>query len=147
MLAQNWPIGICLHRVRTLLWFVPTMSTLLVTAQTKENYFSITTFDLILKTGFINSIQQVLSTGFVNKFCQQVLSIGFVNMFCQHVFLLFRTKISQTWKSKTTTTTKICIGLHCMRSQSKMSKEVYLYMTCDHSSSQQRLFQGSMYLQ
>ena len=28
ILAWNWPIGICLHCVRTLLWFVPTMSTL-----------------------------------------------------------------------------------------------------------------------
>ena len=28
ILAQNWSIGICLHCVRTLLWFVPTMSTL-----------------------------------------------------------------------------------------------------------------------
>ena len=34
-------------------------------------------------------------------------------------FPSFRTKISQTWKSKTTTTTKICIGLRCMCSQSK----------------------------
>ena len=39
---------------------------------------SITTFDLILKTGFINRFcQQVLSTGFVNRFCQQVLSTCF----------------------------------------------------------------------
>ena len=29
ILARNWPIGICLHCVRTLSWFVPTMSTLL----------------------------------------------------------------------------------------------------------------------
>ena len=28
ILARNWPIGICLHCVRTLLWFVSTMSTL-----------------------------------------------------------------------------------------------------------------------
>ena len=28
ILARNWPIGICLHCVRTLSWFVPTMSTL-----------------------------------------------------------------------------------------------------------------------
>ena len=46
-------------------------------------------------------------------------STCFVNNFSS-----FRTKISQTWKSKTTTTTttttKICIGLRCMRSQSKI---------------------------
>ena len=28
ILAPNWPIGICLHSVRTSSWFVPTMSTL-----------------------------------------------------------------------------------------------------------------------
>ena len=30
ILARNWPIAICLHCVRTLLWFVLTMSTLLL---------------------------------------------------------------------------------------------------------------------
>ena len=33
ILAQNLPIGICLHWVRTLSWFVPTMSTLTSTNQ------------------------------------------------------------------------------------------------------------------
>ena len=32
ILARNWPIGICLHCIRTLLWFVPTMSTLIYIA-------------------------------------------------------------------------------------------------------------------
>ena len=36
ILARNLPIGICLHCVRTLSWFVPTMSTLfLVTSENK----------------------------------------------------------------------------------------------------------------
>ena len=47
-----------------------------------------------------------------NMFCKHILSTCFVNNFPS-----FITKISQTWKSKTTT--KICIGLRCMRSQSK----------------------------
>ena len=29
ILVRNWPIGICIHCVRTLSWFVPTMSTLM----------------------------------------------------------------------------------------------------------------------
>ena len=28
LLPPNWPIGMCLHCVKSLLWFVPTMSTL-----------------------------------------------------------------------------------------------------------------------
>ena len=42
-------------------------------------------------------------------------------------FPSFRTKISQTWKSKTTTTTttKVCIGLRCMGSQSKKAPNFF----------------------
>ena len=49
----------------------------------------------VLSTGFVNRFcQQILLTGlvnkfyqtcFVNRFCQQVMSTGFVNRFCQHV--------------------------------------------------------------
>ena len=86
----------------------------------------------VLSTGFVNmfcqvnrfcqqvlSSQHVLSTCIVNMFCQQVLSTGFVSNF---KFCWFRTKFSQTWKSKiTTTTTKLCVGLRELCSQSKIS--------------------------
>ena len=38
ILVRNWPIGICLQCVRTLLWFVPTMSTLVWIDQNKKGY-------------------------------------------------------------------------------------------------------------
>ena len=37
ILVRNWPIGICLHCVRTLSWFVPTMSTLKYIYSNKQN--------------------------------------------------------------------------------------------------------------
>ena len=78
-------------------------------------------------TCFVNMFcQHVLPTCFANMFWKHALPTCLANMFCQHVlstcfvnnFPSFITKISQTWKSKTTT--KICIGLRCMRSQSKI---------------------------
>ena len=38
ILARNWPIGICLHCVRTLSWFVPTMSTLILVYLERKIY-------------------------------------------------------------------------------------------------------------
>ena len=70
-----------------------------------------------------------------NKFCQQVLSTCFN-------FPSFRTKISQTWKSKTTTTTKLCIGLRCMRSQSKILPNSKILKSYDSASEKYYLHMG-----
>ena len=40
ILVRNWPIGICLHCVRTLSWFIPTMSTLPVVCCANKGLWS-----------------------------------------------------------------------------------------------------------
>ena len=82
ILARNWPIGICLHCVRTLSWFVPTMSTLtyVYVQVIKKSFFK---FICLEKTNWFYA-----SAG---------LHSYIIYRFCIHPIILKRNKASLQW--------------------------------------------------